>query len=77
MFLENLSASLLSICKKRQLSQETAAHLCAISPRFFGDILRKQAVPTINTLEKLCVGLQKTPDELLLSPKDKHPLSGF
>lgn len=69
MFSENLSVSLQNICKKRQLSQEAAAHLCEISPRFFGNILRKQAVPTLSTLEKLCVGLQKTPDELLLPPK--------
>lgn len=65
MFYKNLSATILSICESRELSYEAASELCDISPRYFGSIARGQTAPTVNTLEKLCIGLEKTPNELL------------
>ena len=65
MFLDNLSDSLRGLCAERRLSHEAAAEHCGISTRFFGDIVRKKCSPSLNTLEKLCQGFGKTPNELL------------
>lgn len=65
MFLDNLSDSLRGLCAEGKLSHEAAAEHCGISTRFFGDIVRKKCSPSLNTLEKLCQGFGKTPNELL------------
>lgn len=65
MFSKNLSTSILSICDSRELSYETASELCDLSPRYFGSIARGQTAPSVNTLEKLCGGLNAMPNELL------------
>ena len=65
MFSKKLSDSILRICDSQQLSYETASELCDLSPRYFGSIARGQAAPSINTLEKICVGLHRTHNELL------------
>lgn len=65
MFSKKLSDSILRICESQQLSYEAASELCDLSPRYFGSIARGQTAPSINTLEKICVGLHRTPNELL------------
>ncbi len=65
MFSKNLSASILSICASRNLSYEAASELCDLSQRHFGSIARGQVSTTIDTLEKICIGLDRTPNELL------------
>lgn len=65
MFSKNLSISVLSICDSRELSYETASELCDLSPRYFGSIARGKTAPSINTLEKLCIGFDKSPNDLL------------
>ena len=67
MFLDNLSANLLHICETRQLSYEAASEQCHLRPRYFDSIVRGQAAPTVLTLEKLCMGLDLTPNDLLIS----------
>lgn len=65
MFSKKLSTSVLSICDSQDLTYETASELCHLSTRYFGSIARGQTAPTVNTLEKLCIGLQRMPNELL------------
>lgn len=65
MFSKELSASLLRICDLRKLSYETAAELCDISSRQFGNIVREESVPSMKTFEKFCNGLDLTPNDLL------------
>ena len=65
MFSDRLTEALLSICELRNLSYEAASELCDISPRHFGDIIRKDAAPTITVLEKMCAAFQVTPNDLL------------
>ena len=65
MFSDRLTEALLSICKLRNLSYEAASELCNISPRHFGDIIRKDAAPTITVLEKICAAFHVTPNDLL------------
>ena len=65
MFSKKLSDSILRICDSQQLSYETASEFCDLSLRYFGSIARGQTAPSINTLEKICVGLHRTPNELL------------
>ena len=65
MYSDRLTEALLSICKLRNLSYEAASELCNISPRHFGDIIRKDAVPTITVLEKMCMAFGVTPNDLL------------
>ena len=65
MFSDRLTEALLSICKLRNLSYEAASELCNISPRHFGDIIRKDAAPTITVLEKMCAAFHVTPNDLL------------
>ena len=62
MFLDNLSSAILDLCDSYKLSYE----LCDISSRYFGDIARGKTAPTILTLEKLCIGFDLTPNDLLL-----------
>lgn len=66
MFLDNLSASVLRLCDTRKLSYEAASEQCNLSSRYFGDIARGKTAPTITTLEKLCVGFDLTPNDLLI-----------
>lgn len=66
MFLYNLSTSVLRLCDTRKLSYETASERCDLSSRYFGDIARGKTAPTIPTLEKLCVGFDLTPNDLLM-----------
>ena len=66
MFLDNLSAALLRFCAARSLSYEEVAERCRISPRYFGEIVRRHTSPTLRTLEKICAGLDVTPNDLLL-----------
>ena len=66
MFLDNLSTSVLRLCDARKLSYEAASERCDLSSRYFGDIARGKTAPTIPTLEKLCVGFDLTPNDLLM-----------
>ena len=66
MFLDNLSTSVLRLCDSRKLSYEAASERCELSSRYFGDIARGKTAPTILTLEKLCVGFDLTPNDLLI-----------
>ena len=75
MFSKKLSASILSICDSRELSYETASELCDLSPRYFGSIARGQTAPSINTLEKLCQGFNRSPNDLLGFTTSKDELS--
>lgn len=65
MFSEQLSSSLLSICGSLKFAYETASELCNLSLGYFGSIARGKTSPTVNILEKLCIGLERTPHELL------------
>ena len=72
MFSDNLSLSVLRLCDARKLSYEAASELCQLSPRYFGSVARGQTAPTITTLEKLCVGFELTPNDLLLPPSNPY-----
>ncbi len=75
MFSKELSTSVLGICESRDLSYETASELCDLSPRYFGSIARGKTAPTVNTLEKLCRGLDKSPNDLLRFSTSDEELS--
>lgn len=75
MFSKKLSTSILSICDSRELSYESASELCNLSPRYFGSIARGQTAPSVNTLEKLCVGFERSPNELLGFATSKEELA--
>lgn len=66
MFLDTLSTSVLRLCDARNLSYEAASERCNLSSRYFGDIARGKTAPSILTLEKLCVGFDMTPNDLLI-----------
>lgn len=65
MYSKNLSASILSICDCQKLTYEAASELCNISLRHFASIARGQTAASVNMLERLCVGLDRMPNELL------------
>ena len=52
MFLDNLSAALLRFCAARSLSYEEVAERCRISPRYFGEIVRRHTSPTLRSCLK-------------------------
>lgn len=66
MFSDNLSDRALQLLNKNSFSYETAAELCGMSPRHFGNIVRRHTVPSVTMLEKICLGFEVTPNELLL-----------
>ena len=74
MFLDNLSASIRSLCNARKLGYEAASEQCDLSSRYFGSIARGKTAPSVLTLEKLCVGFDLTPNELLLAPELQHEM---
>lgn len=51
--------------KIRRLTQEKAAELCDLCPRYWGKIERGQVAATVKTIEKISNGLGVTPKELL------------
>ncbi len=65
MFLDNLSKVLLQVINNENLTYEKLAEICDVSTKFISKMIYKAAHPTIKTLEKMCVGLKKTPNELL------------
>ena len=69
MFSDNLSTFLLQFCNSEEMTYEEVSELCGISSRYFSDITRRKSAPTITVLEKLCVGLDVTPNDLLISSK--------
>lgn len=75
MFLDNLASTVLLLCGTKDLSYERASERCHLSSRYFGDIARGKTAPTVLTLEKLCFGLDTTPNELLLPAEAFHQLS--
>lgn len=75
MFLDNLSASILRLCNENHLTYESASERCDISSRYFGDIARRKTSPIINTLEKICIGFERTPNDLLLLSDVQQELS--
>ncbi len=75
MFLDNLSTAVLRLCDEQELTYESASELCDLSSRYFGDIARGKTAPTILTLEKLCTGFARTPNELLIDPVISRDLS--
>ena len=65
MFSKNLSTSILGICDSKDLSYLTASEFCDLSERHFGSIARGQVSTTVDTLEKICNGFERTPNDLL------------
>ncbi len=72
MFLKNLSTAILHICEENNLTYEAASERCGLSLRFFSDIVRGNTTPSVRSLEKLCVGLGCTPNELLTGAPIHH-----
>jgi transcriptional regulator with XRE-family HTH domain len=75
MFLETLSFTVLKLCDAYGWSYETAAEHCNLSSRYLGDIARGRTAPTIHTLEKLCIGFQISPNNLLVTQAALQELS--
>ena len=75
MFTKQLASAIRRACISQNISHEAASELCDISSRYFGSIVRGKSAPSINTLEKLCHGFDKTPNELLGLTEDNEELS--
>jgi len=71
MFSANLSSTILRLCGMYKLSYEAASERCELSPRYFAQIARGKTSPSILTLEKLCIGFDRTPNDLLI-PSSSH-----
>lgn len=76
MYLDNLAAFIYRLRHGCGYTYESASERCGISSRYLGSIGRMKSVPTIRTLEKLCVGFGLTPDTLLL-PSDPGLLDSY
>lgn len=72
MYLENLSSFLLKYIETNNISYEKLALMCEISPEFVGRIIRRQAVPTINIVEKICEHLKVSPNQILERDIDRQ-----
>lgn len=75
MFSANLSASILRICEEQHFTYKRMCTHCGFSLRHFENIVAEKASPTIRIFEKLCYGLNVTPDELLLPKEAFHHFS--
>ena len=70
MYLNSLSESMLQIIGEEDLSYESVAERCGLSVRFIGKVIRKKAVPSLNSFEKICNGFDRTPNDLLKIQSD-------
>ncbi len=61
--------------KERYMSQETLAFNSDIHPAYLGKIERGEKCPTIDTLDKICVGLKIPISELLDIERGTRPTS--
>lgn len=66
MFKDNLSKALLNLIEEKKLTQEKLAEVSNLSTRYVNKIIGRKAKPSLESLEKICVGLEITPNELLL-----------
>ena len=71
MFKKELSVKLLKIIDERKLTVKSLSELANLSRNYVSNIIDEKQVPTIDTLENICSGLNVTPDELLISDKSK------
>ncbi|SFP77682.1 transcriptional regulator, XRE family [Oscillibacter sp. PC13] len=51
--------------EKRRWTQETAAEICDLSPRYWGKLERGDAAASIDTMEKVSKGMKISIEELL------------
>ena len=65
MFSDKLSDSLLQFLGETDMSYEVATELCDLSAKTIGNIACRKSVASLTSLEKLCTGLGKSPNELL------------
>ena len=72
MFSKSLSTALLRKMGERDMTQAELAEACHLSKRFVGDVVRGNAIPTLDSFEKICEGLEVTPDDLLIDEKSRH-----
>lgn len=66
MYLDNLSVAILRVCEKRHLTYEMASECCDMCTPHLSRIIRRVNAPRLPTLEKICTGLDLTPNDLLL-----------
>lgn len=69
MFKNNLSSALLNLLEEKNISQERLARESNITLRQISNIINRHSNLNISSLEKLCVALDITPNDLLL-PKN-------
>ena len=62
---KTLSRKLIAIRESNQLTQEQAAELCDISVRYWGKIERCHASVSLETLQKISIGLNMKASDLL------------
>ena len=72
MFLDNLSNSLIQICAEEKLSYEKAAERCGCCSKHISNIIYRRSCPSIRILEGICIGLKKTPNQLLGVVSEEH-----
>lgn len=65
MFSKELSSAIQIICNSQHLSYGAASARCHLNERSLVSIARGQAVPTLHTFEKLCIGFERLPNDLL------------
>ena len=65
MLKERLAKRLKNLREENHWTQEMAAELCSLSPRFWGKIEQCKASPSIETLEKIAKGLNISVEDLL------------
>ena len=68
MFALHVVESLLHHCHRYSVTLKDIAQICDISPQHLSKIIRGKAFPSLTTIEKLCRGLDLTPNDLLLAP---------
>ena len=57
------------------MSYEMAAELCNLSVKTIGNIACRKSIPSIASLEKLCAGFGKTPNELLTNTDGQEAIA--
>ena len=67
---ENIARKVLNKRAKEGWSQAKIAEACDLSERYYGEIERCHANPTLNTLKKISTVLETTVAELVADPEE-------
>lgn len=74
MFSRSLAVALLKLIDEKNISQEDLAEICHLSDRFIRNVISERQIPSLDSFEKICSGLEVDPNDLLIAENSRLPV---